>query len=194
MPESQITGDLFLLSRESVNYAPNQTASPEARLVERIETGDAEAFNELYRRFAPMVHGIALSRVPRAEADDLVQEVFISVHKNLSSLRDRNAVGPWLAKIARNRALNYYRTVRPSDELTDEIAGSPSSKPEAFEILSVIRSMPDSYRETLVLRLVEGLTGPEIAAQTGMSVDSVRVNLHRGMKTLREKLGIEVKK
>ena len=194
MPESQITGDLFLLSREPVNYVLNQTASPEARLVERIETGDAEAFNELYRRFAPMVHGIALSRVPRAEADDLVQEVFISVHKNLSSLRDRNAVGPWLAKIARNRASNFYRTVHPSDELTDEIAGSPNSKPEAFEILSVIRSMPDSYRETLVLRLVEGLTGPEIAAQTGMSVDSVRVNLHRGMKTLREKLGIEVKK
>ena len=194
MPESQITGDLFLLSREPVNYVLNQTASPEARLVERIETGDAEAFNELYRRFAPMVHGIALSRVPRAEADDLVQEVFISVHKHLSSLRDRNAVGPWLAKIARNRALNFYRSARPSDELTDEIAGSPNSKPEAFEILSVIRSMPDSYRETLVLRLVEGLTGPEIAAQTGMSVDSVRVNLHRGMKTLREKLGIEVKK
>jgi len=194
MPESQITGDLFLLSRETVNYAANQTASPEARLVERIETGDSEAFNELYRRFAPMVHGIALSRVPRAEADDLVQEVFISVHKNLSSLRDRNAVGPWLAKIARNRALNFYRSARPSDELNDEIAGSPNSKPEAFEILSVIRSMPDAYRETLVLRLVEGLTGPEIAAQSGMSADSVRVNLHRGMKMLREKLGIEVKK
>ena len=153
MPETEITGGLFLLARETVNYAPEPTVSPEAHIVERIEAGDGEAFAELFRRFAPMVHGIALSRVPRAEADDLVQEVFISVHKNLNSLRDRNAVGPWLAKIARNRAANYYRSARPSDELNDEIA-----------------------------------------AQTGISPDSVRVNLHRGMKMLREKLGVEVKK
>ena len=194
MPESEITGDLFLLSRETVDYAPSPTVSPEAGIVERIEAGDEEAFAELYRKFAPMVHGIALSRVPRAEADDLVQEVFISVHKNLTSLRDRSAVGPWLAKIARNRAVNYYRSARPNDELNDDIAGSRNARPEAYEVLSVIRSMPDTYRETLVLRLIEGLTGPEIAAQTGMSADSVRVNLHRGMKMLREKLGIEVKK
>ena len=54
--------------------------------------------------------------------------------------------------------------------------------------------MPDAYRETLVLRLVEGMTGPEIAAAAGMTHESVRVNLHRGMKLLREKLGLEVKK
>ena len=60
--------------------------------------------------------------------------------------------------------------------------------PEAFAVLDSIRSLPDAYRETLVLRLVEGLTGPEIAHQTGLTPDSVRVNLHRGMKMLREKL------
>jgi RNA polymerase sigma-70 factor (ECF subfamily) len=51
--------------------------------------------------------------------------------------------------------------------------------------------MPDTYRETLILRLVEGMTGPEIAEQTGLKHESVRVNLHRGMKILRHKLGIE---
>jgi len=64
-------------------------------------------------------------------------------------------------------------------------------KTEAREILKVIRALPDAYRETLVLRLVEGLTGPEIAGQTGLTPESVRVNLHRGMKLLREKLGIK---
>ena len=58
------------------------------------------------------------------------------------------------------------------------------------EILELIRSLPDAYRETLVLRLVEGMTGPEIAARTGLTAASVRVNLHRGMKLLRERLGI----
>jgi RNA polymerase sigma-70 factor (ECF subfamily) len=50
--------------------------------------------------------------------------------------------------------------------------------------------LPEAYRETLVLRLVEGMTGPEIAARTGLTAASVRVNLHRGMKQLREKLGV----
>ena len=59
---------------------------------------------------------------------------------------------------------------------------------EARAALDAIRDLPDAYRETLVLRLVEGLTGPEIATRTGLTPASVRVNLHRGMKLLREKL------
>jgi RNA polymerase sigma-70 factor (ECF subfamily) len=66
------------------------------------------------------------------------------------------------------------------------------SKTKAHEILAAIRSCPEAYKETLVLRLVEGMTGPEIAERTGLTPDSVRVNLHRGMKLLRQKLGIEV--
>jgi RNA polymerase sigma-70 factor (ECF subfamily) len=54
--------------------------------------------------------------------------------------------------------------------------------------LEIIRALPVAYRETLVLRLVEGLTGPEIAERTGLTPASVRVNLHRGMALLREKL------
>ena len=66
---------------------------------------------------------------------------------------------------------------------------SQSSEAEALAILDVIRKLPDAYRETLILRLVEGLTGAEIAVQCGLTPDSVRVNLCRGMKLLREALG-----
>ena len=58
----------------------------------------------------------------------------------------------------------------------------------AVTVLAVIRSLPEAYRETLILRLVEGMTGPEIAARTGLTAGSVRVNLCRGMQQLREKL------
>ena len=191
MPEAELTNSLFILPAEAM--APATPANPEARLVERILDGDEEAFAELYRKFAPMVHGIALSRVGPSGADDIVQEVFITVHKSLSTLRDRGAVGPWLARIARNQAENIRRSTRPSAELNEEMARHSSGE-EAREILSAIRSMPDAYRETLVLRLIEGMTGPEIAAATGMSHESVRVNLHRGMKLLRSNLGLEVKK
>jgi RNA polymerase sigma-70 factor (ECF subfamily) len=65
---------------------------------------------------------------------------------------------------------------------------------EASEILAAIRSLPETYRETLVLRLVEGMTGNEIAGRTGLKPESVRVNLHRGMELLRQRLGIGVQK
>ena len=163
----------------------------QARIVERIESGDADAFGELYKMFAPMVHGIILARVRRTEVDDIVQEVFLSAYKNLKTLRDKSAVGAWLAMIARNRAAEFYRSARPTEELTDNLREKENRNSEAREILKTIRSLPDAYRETLVLRLVEGMTGPEIAERTGLTHESVRVNLHRGMKLLREKLGIK---
>jgi RNA polymerase sigma-70 factor (ECF subfamily) len=61
--------------------------------------------------------------------------------------------------------------------------------PDAVLVLEQIRSLPEAYRETLLMRLVEGMTGPEIARQTGLKPESVRVNLCRGMKMLRELLG-----
>ena len=65
----------------------------------------------------------------------------------------------------------------------------PTDTPDDWPALDAVKSLPEAYRETLVLRLVEGLSGPEIAERTGLTPASVRVNLHRGMKLLREKLG-----
>jgi len=79
------------------------------------------------------------------------------------------------------------------DELPDDLAKADDGRAEAERILEAIRELPEAYRETLVLRLVEGMSGPEIAERVGLSPDSVRVNLHRGMKQLREKLGLEQK-
>lgn len=199
MPENEMTGNLFLFARSepkpsAMTPTPAETIKPEARLVERVRAGDEEAFGELYRMFAPLVHGITLARVPRDEVDDIVQEVFISAYKNIDTLRDRNAVGGWLAMIARNRAVEFYRRAKPTEELSEEMSGNKSQLREANEILATIRALPETYKETLVLRLVEGMTGAEIAERTGMTPESVRVNLHRGMKLLREKLGIEVKR
>ena len=56
-------------------------------------------------------------------------------------------------------------------------------------VLDVIRTLPEAYRDTLLMRLVEGMTGAEIAERSGLTPASVRVNLHRGMKLLRARLG-----
>jgi RNA polymerase sigma-70 factor (ECF subfamily) len=193
-PESEMNGRLFFFASQEAKATATATApaalSKEARLVECVCAGDSEAFGELYGAYAPMVHGIILARVPRDEVDDIVQDVFLSAFKNLHTLRDKNAFGPWLAMIARNRATEFYRRAKPTEELSEEISHQDRPETEAREILAAIRSLSEAYRETLILRLVEGMTGPEIAERTGLKPESVRVNLHRGMKLLRERLGI----
>jgi RNA polymerase sigma-70 factor (ECF subfamily) len=90
--------------------------------------------------------------------------------------------------MARNAAVDLYRRSAAPIELPEALGSPERPSAEAAEALRFIRELPEAYRETLILRLVEGLTGPEIAARTGLGAGSVRVNLHRGMKLLREKL------
>jgi len=165
--------------------------SIEAQLVRLVLAGDRDSFGRLYELYAALVHGILLARMPRSEVEDTVQEIFLHAFKKLDTLRDPNAFGPWIGMIARNRAMDFHRKSRETVEITEDLKSADSSGAKAEEILAIIRMLPDAYRETLVLRLVEGMTGPEIAVRTGLTAASVRVNLHRGMKLLRAKLGFE---
>jgi RNA polymerase sigma-70 factor (ECF subfamily) len=166
-------------------------------LVRAAAAGDRTAFGELYVRYARLVHGILLARVPPAEADDLVQDVFLSAMRQLRGLRTVTAFRGWLAAIARNRAMDYFRQARaqePFEEGMKYRTGARDTGLDALEVLDLIRHLPEAYREPMILRLVEGMTGPEIAHQTGLTPDSVRVNLCRGMKMLRGLLeGVEPK-
>lgn len=188
--------DLFAAAAET-SPASEPSLSPDcedARLVRAARDGDRAAFGHLYRRYARMVHGLLLARVPHGEVDDLVQDVFMMALRRLCSLRQNDKFGAWLAAIARNRASDFHRHSTPGDQPIDgapekEAAGtSGDSEEPAAAILDAVRSLPAAYRETLILRLVEGMTGPEIAARTGLTHGSVRVNLHRGMQQLRARL------
>ena len=165
--------------------------SPEAQLVQAVLAGNRDEYGRLYSQYAPLVHGVLLTRMPRSEVEDMVQEIFLHALKKLPTLRDHNSFGPWIAMIARNRAMDFHRKSRETVEVTEDLSARETGESRATEILEIIRTLPDAYRETLVLRLVEGMTGPEIASRTGLTSASVRVNLHRGMKLLREKLGFK---
>jgi RNA polymerase sigma-70 factor (ECF subfamily) len=142
--------------------------------------------------------------VPHADAEDLVHDVFLTAMNRLGSLRDGAAFGGWLAVIARHRAADFHRrgpreeTAPERPALDGSLGASPAAEQrpsdahsalDARAALAAVHSLPAAYRETLVLRLVEGMTGPEIAERTGLTPASVRVNLCRGMKLLREALG-----
>lgn len=196
MQNSETVGSLMVGEPPAAVIAVTEARAGElVALVSAVINGDRAAFDRMYRRFAPMVHGLLLARVPRDEVDDLVQDVFIQAFERLPSLREPAAIGGWLATIARNRANDFYRRRPETEPMGPDHRSSSSTEAlaEVAMVLDRIRALPDAYRETLVLRLVEGLTGPEIAELTGLTPDSVRVNLHRGMKLLREQLGMEVK-
>ena len=164
-------------------------AERHARAIRAVTAGDRDAFAQLYADYVRMVHAIVLGRVPRCEVDDLVQDVFLTAYTRLGELRDPAAFGGWLATIARNRATDHLRQAHAHVELPEELPGGDPIEAETFAALQAVRLLPEAYRDTLLMRLVEGMSGQEIADRTGLSAGSVRVNLHRGMKLLREKLG-----
>jgi len=160
-------------------------------LVRAAQRGDRNAYGELYLRFGRAVHAVLVARLPRGQVDDLVQDVFLHALTKLSDLREPAAFGGWICTLARRRAADHYRRLPPVDPLVDAVAqgASPDVAAEAAAAVAAIQDLPESYRETLALRLLGGYSGPEIAAITGLTTDSVRVNLHRGFKLLRERLG-----
>ncbi len=159
----------------------SESRTTEAALVKQAQAGDRAAFGTLYRQYRPLVHGILLSHADYHLAEDLMQDTFVRALERLPALRESTTFGAWLITIARNTALDHHRK-RKLFAITQDFAAIGRPDREGFAILDSIKALPETYRETLVLRLVEGFSGPEIAAQTGLTPDSVRVNLCRGIK------------
>ncbi|MDP2310651.1 MAG: sigma-70 family RNA polymerase sigma factor [Pseudomonadota bacterium] len=157
--------------------------------IEAAQAGDKAAFARLHTRWHPVVHAVLLARLPVEDAEDLVQEVFVTAWLRLGELTDRNAFGGWVCAIARHRAVDHWRARRPTEPLTVDPAAPPASDRGVHDVLAAVQALPEAYRETLLLRLVAGYTGPEISERTGLTEGSVRVNLTRGMALLRERIG-----
>ena len=141
---------------------------------------DRAAFAALYDEFAGTVHGILLARAPRTDVDDLVQDVFLQAMQRLPELREPAAFPSWLATIARHRAVDHFRRAPQTTELPEDLTAPDDGRAEAFAVLALIRELPDAYRETLTLRLVEGMTGPEIAQATRYGLNPIVVVVNNG--------------
>jgi RNA polymerase sigma-70 factor (ECF subfamily) len=175
-------------ARESERVPSVNTAM--APVVTAAQSGDEEAFRNLYERYARTVHGVVLSLAAPDEAPDLVQETFLTAWRQFHTLRDPAAFSGWLMAIARNTARQSRRGALRLVSLEETMPATVKGPElDAQTALDAIRSLPEAYRETLLLRLVEGMSGEEIADRTGLTPGSVRVNLHRGMHLLRAKLG-----
>lgn len=185
--------------------------SPDVELVRRAQQGDRAAFAELFTRYERRIFGYLYRMVgERAWAEDLAQEAFIQAHQHLGRLGPPHDFKSWLYRIAGNLAIDGLRRYRREVPLPDweggeatalePADGRPEADPERQARLSEIRAtvwqtlhrLPDAYRQILILREVSSFSYREIAAALGISIDSVKVTLHRARLQFRELYGLQV--
>lgn len=149
-----------------------------------------------WRAFLDGVKGFVARRVPAADADDVAQEVFLRLHRGADGLRDAARAQAWAYTIARRTVADYYRRrAAPSEEalLEPDAAVGDTYDPLAHEqVLSWIRpmaeSLPEIYRDALLLADFEGHTQAEVAARLGLSLSGAKSRVQRARALLAERL------
>jgi RNA polymerase sigma-70 factor (ECF subfamily) len=170
-------------------------------LLTAFRSGDERAFAELYTRYKAEIYTFCLRMLggDSAEAGDAFQETFIKVYEKRNSFRYGENVRGWLYMIARNVALNVYRSKRPEEtiefhpnlesnerRLSPEFSGEQNSLREALE--EAIAKLPLEFREPFILREFDGLGYQEIADITTTSISITKVRIHRAKQRLRKML------
>jgi RNA polymerase sigma-70 factor (ECF subfamily) len=176
----------------------------DTELVNRARSGDRLAFEELVRRTSRLVYArlyLETGNVHRAE--DLLQETYLQAFRSMKHLSHSSAFRTWLLRIARSVVVDAARRdtrlkrtpLAESDTPVEEIPGS-EPPPEAEmrreelrqRVLTVLRSLPETYRLPLTLRYIVGEDAGAIGEQLGMTNGSLRGLLHRGLKMFRDRL------
>jgi RNA polymerase sigma-70 factor (ECF subfamily) len=182
------------------------SAPGEAGLLDAARAGDAEALETLLERHEPRLYRFArrLCRSP-ADAEDVLQESLLAAARGLAGFRGASSLSTWLYAIARSQCIKKYRRRRSAPvevSLEAEEAAparerpDPGPDPEAAlrarrleaALEKAIARLDRPYREVLILRDVEGLTAPEVATVTGLSIAAVKSRLHRARARVREEL------
>ena len=172
-------------------------ADDDATLVRRVLAGEKELYRGLVERFAGAVTAVAYSSVAdREEARDIVQETFCDAFAQLHSLRDPARFGAWVIGIARNKSIYWLRQKKRERSVRAPRPSRPVGPDESLviaedcaRVIEALMSLPEKYRQTLVLRLIEERTHDEIASLLSISLSAVDKRLTRAKEMLRRKLG-----
>jgi RNA polymerase sigma-70 factor (ECF subfamily) len=179
--------------RVSGTQAPNH--KDDAALIASLRAGDQSAMADLYDRYSGVVYGVALRVLASTTAaEDVVQEVFLQLWRNPQSFdANRGRLAPWLAVIARNRAIDLLRK-RPMEDDIDEmpISTGVNLEDEASRRLAVekirvvLGQLPQDQRKALEMAFFEGMTHSEIAGKTGDPLGTVKTRIRTGLLALRK--------
>ena len=169
-----------------------------------------EDFQEIYASYRPRIHRYLTRLIGPGEAEDLTQEVFVRVSRGLPEFKGESKLSTWIYRIATNVATDRLRSrsfqengsgkAPPPHEGSSEDADAlPDGKSPSIErqlmrdqmsscVHDFIGTLPENYRTVVTLSEIEGLTNPEIAEVLGLTLDVVKIRVHRGRARLKEKL------
>jgi RNA polymerase sigma-70 factor (ECF subfamily) len=174
-------------------------ALSDAELVHLAQEGSLEAFTVLYERYFPVVFSRVRYLVPEQDTEDVIQEIFITVMKSLKTFRGTSQFGTWLRTLTNRRVADYYRRRRLPEMEIDESLGDNdprlvAEKPsvtldESILLREALRSLPEDYREVLLLRFAEGMKFDEIARLRGQSLEAVKSLFRRAVVAIRKQVG-----
>jgi len=155
--------------------------------------GDAAAFESIVREHQGMVFSLAYHFLhDRALAEDMAQEVFLHLFRNLRSIQSPEHLKFWLRKVASHRCIDHFRGQQPQTSLDDvpEPAGPTSARDPLLEerLRRLVGSLPERARMAVILRYQEELEYHEIAEVMDMPINTVKSNLQRALAVLRGKL------
>jgi RNA polymerase sigma-70 factor (ECF subfamily) len=193
---------LMLLPLWLAVHAPEDDTA----LVARLQRRDAHALAELYDRYGRAVYALIL-RVVRdgGIAEDLVQETFLRVWNRVQGFdAQRGAIAPWLLAVARNRAIDYLRSVsnRERNALEFEETEHPAlytdmerdlvTSDQARRVKRAMEKLSQNHRQVIELAYFEGLSQTEMAERMGQPLGTVKTWVRTALKNLRDELGAVV--
>src|SRR5271157_4886148 len=162
-------------------------------LMARYQEGDFAAATALIDRISPQLHRFFVAQfASRADADDLLQETWLRIHRVRHTYRPGQPVLPWFYAIARHVRVDHYRkALRTSAreqrlEETSKVVRGESGKADDLEAL--LATLPESQREVIEMLKVAGMSLEEVARATSSSVGSVKQKAHRAYERLRERM------
>ncbi|CAN5857521.1 sigma-70 family RNA polymerase sigma factor [soil metagenome] len=171
-------------------------------LVDRCRRGELGAFEEVYRAHSAKLFGLVLRMVGNAaDAEDLLQDIFLAAHRKLDGFRGESALGTWLYRLAMNQCLDYLRsrsakTSQLTDALDDERAlpetggrGIAEQAVSKVDLERALAQLPEGCRAAFLLYDVEGLEHREVAEALGIAEGTSKSQVHKARLKLRGLLG-----
>jgi RNA polymerase sigma-70 factor (ECF subfamily) len=170
---------------EEERPAPPRPTLGERLLLRRLRRGDVRAFNALVARYQDRVYNLAARMLSdHAEAEDVAQEVFISVHQALPRFRGECRLSTWIFRVAKNHCLNRLKKVAVREAAASDVEDAAGGEP----VRPDIETLPHEQRLLVVLRDIEGLSYEEVAEVADLVDGTVKSRLHRARMALMETL------
>ena len=182
--------------------AADSSRAGEMALVERCRQGDLAAFETIYRTHSGRLYSVACRMLGNpADAEDMLQEIFLAAHRKLDSFRGDSALGTWLYRLATNLCLDYLRSrASKSGHMTDALDDEPALADAGSRRLAdqtvtkmdlerALAQLPEGCRSAFVLHDVEGLEHKEVAEMLGIAEGTSKSQVHKARLRLRSMLG-----